>query len=196
MGLGLLDSESFEFMIVSEGESCAWGNRLNTLSPPRSIAIGKLRDCCNAFLRTLPPALSRSSRRGAKILPADSNVSTPRLEVTNRTMFIQNQRRRFLIVALRRDCPDDIPRFWEVVSDLGSLDVFSVAPKDSSRSAVFQFLSPAQLPRLQTKPTGCQIAPTCPKLNRERGYSRSWVQLFRCEAKFPPMPIRHRSKIQ
>src|SRR3954447_8555607 len=101
-------------MVVFEWRICSRGGRLDTLSPPRSIAVGKLRYSCDAFLRAFRPLFHGHGSKQAQIFLADSNGSTPRLEVTNRTVLIQDNRRRLSVITFRGDCLNNLTRFREV----------------------------------------------------------------------------------
>lgn len=71
----------------------AFGIRLSTLAPPRTVAVRKLRNRQDAFGESLASILGSHPGKEAQIVSFDGDVSAPRPKIAHGAMRIQDERR-------------------------------------------------------------------------------------------------------
>src|SRR5277367_6250810 len=125
MDLVLLDGQGLEFVIVFGDWSGAFlgyvgalNVRFGALAPARTVAVRQLRYREESLAIAFRPLLAGHRSEQAQILTFDGNAATPWLEVADRAMSVQNERRRFFTAAGRLDRRNDPERSWDMVCDL------------------------------------------------------------------------------
>ena len=134
MNLVLLDRQGLEFVVVSDDRGGAFGGfcgtlgvRSGALTPSRAIAVGQLRYREDSLRIAFRPLLAGHRGEQAQIVTFDGETATPRLEVADGAMPVQNERRRLPTVAGRPDRVDDLARPGDVVRDLHGFSAVTIA---------------------------------------------------------------------
>src|SRR5215467_13736733 len=127
MYLILLNCQGLEFVIVPRGLGGAFGGYRGTLSvrfgtfpSARPIAVGQLRYREDSLGMAFRPLLAGHCAKQAQIVSFYCEATTPRLEVADGTMSVQNERRRLPTAAGRSDRFDDLAGPGNVVLNLQS----------------------------------------------------------------------------
>src|SRR5216684_3141986 len=101
MNLPLLDCQGLEFDVVRDNRRGAFGGfrgtlgvRSGALASPRAVTIGEVRYGDNSLGIAFRPLLDGHSGDQAQIVTFDSEAATPRLEVADGTMPVQDEGRR------------------------------------------------------------------------------------------------------
>src|SRR5271157_5513280 len=134
MNLVLLNRQGLEFVIVLDDRSGAFGRfcgilgvRFGPLTPSGAVAVGEL--CYRGYSLGIAfrPLLAGHRSEQAQIVMFDGKVATPRLEIADRTMLVQYQRRWLLALTTCLDCFDDLACSGQVVRHLHSFSAISIA---------------------------------------------------------------------
>src|SRR5258705_8816198 len=132
MNLVLLDGEGLEFVVVPDYRGGAFAGFIRTLSvrsfalaPSRAIAIRELRYREDSLCIAFCPLFGGHRAEQAQIVAFDGEAATPRLEVANGAMLVQNGRGRLRAAA---DSPDRVNRLARPEDVVLDLHGFSVAP--------------------------------------------------------------------
>src|SRR3954454_16368569 len=106
MDLALLQSQGLEFVIVSGNKGGVFGGFCETLSvrsgaltPPGAIAVGQLRYRENSPGIAFRPLLASHRGEQAQIVTFDGEAATPRLEVADGAVPVQDKWGRFPTAA-------------------------------------------------------------------------------------------------
>jgi hypothetical protein len=125
MDLALLDSQRPEFVIVSGDRGGAFGGfsgtlsiRFGALTPPGAIAVGQLCYRGDSFGIAFRPLFAGHRGEQAQIITFDGETATPRLEIADGAMPVQNEWRRVPTVAGRPDRVDSLARSGDEFRDL------------------------------------------------------------------------------
>jgi hypothetical protein len=132
MNLVLLDRQGLEFVVAPEDRRGAVASFFGTpdvrsvaLAPSRTVAVRQLRYREHSFRVAFCPLLASHRTEQAQIVAFDGKAATPRLEVANGAMLVQNGREEVRAAAARPDRVDRLVRPEDMVLDLHD---FSVKP--------------------------------------------------------------------
>src|SRR5271165_4238150 len=140
MDLVLLNRQSPEFVIVLDDRSGALGRfcgilgvRFGPLMPSGALAVGQL--CYRGYSLGIAfrPFLAGHRGEQAQIVMFDGKIATPRLEIADGTMPVQDERRWLLALATCLDCFDDLSCPGHVLPDLHSFSTLPLAVDQCSR---------------------------------------------------------------
>lgn len=122
MDLVLFDSQGPQFVVVSRDRGDKFGGfggtlgiRPSSLSSPWAVAIRHLRDRRDALCIKFRPLPAGHRREQAQIVVLDGESATPRLEVADSTMPVQDKRFRLPAAPSSPDCINGLARTDNVV---------------------------------------------------------------------------------
>ena len=98
MDLALLDRQGLEFVVVSGSWGSAFGGfggtlgvRSGALAPPRAVAVGQLRYREDTLGIAFRPLLAGHRGEQTQIVAFDGEAATPRLEIADSAMPVQDE---------------------------------------------------------------------------------------------------------
>ena len=116
------------------------GVRSGAFTPTRSVAVGQLRYREDTLGIAFRPLLAGHCGEQTQIVTLDGEAATPRLEIADCAMPVQDEWGRFPTVAGRLDRGDGLARPSDVVPDLHSSAAVAIAV--NQRSSVWQYPGP------------------------------------------------------